>query len=51
MGAYLNVKINAAGLKDRRFADDILAKGAEIERRVIEAEAEIMSIVGAKIES
>ena len=28
MGAYLNVKINAAGLKDRDFADEMLAKGA-----------------------
>lgn len=49
MGAYLNVKINASGLKDREFADSMLALGAEIERRTIEAEAEIMKIVNAKI--
>ncbi len=49
IGAYLNVKINAAGLKDRNFADDILAKGAEIERKAIEAEAEIMGVVNEKI--
>lgn len=49
MGAFLNVKINAAGLKDREFADDILARGAEIERRAIEAESEIMAIVNSKI--
>lgn len=49
MGAYLNVKINASGLKDREFADDILKRGAEIERRAIEAEAEIMAIVNSKI--
>lgn len=49
MGAYLNVKINAAGLKDREFAEDIIARGAEIERRAIEAESEIMSIVNGKI--
>ena len=50
MGAYLNVKINAAGLKDRVFADDLLAKGAEIERRAIEMESEIMAIVNRKID-
>jgi glutamate formiminotransferase/formiminotetrahydrofolate cyclodeaminase len=49
MGAYLNVKINAAGLEDRKFADDLLARGAEIERRSIELEAEILAIVNGKI--
>ena len=50
MGAYLNVKINAAGLKDRAFAGEILAKGAEIERQALQAETEIMTIVNAKID-
>ncbi|MBX3293688.1 MAG: glutamate formimidoyltransferase [Acidobacteria bacterium] len=49
MGAYLNVKINAAGLKDREFADDLLTRGAEIERKSIEREAEILAIVNGKI--
>jgi glutamate formiminotransferase/formiminotetrahydrofolate cyclodeaminase len=49
MGAFLNVKINAAGLKDRAFADELLARGAEIERNAIELEAEIMRIVNDKI--
>ena len=49
MGAYLNVKINAAGLKDRDFADEMLAKGAEIERKAIEAEAEILGVVNKKV--
>lgn len=49
MGAFLNVKINAAGLKDRAYADDILARGANIESRAIALEAEIMDIVNAKI--
>ncbi len=49
MGAFLNVKINAAGLKDRDYADNIVARGAEIERRAAEAEAEIMKIVNAAI--
>lgn len=50
IGAYLNVKINVAGLKDRNFADDILARAAEIERHAIEAEADILAIVNAKID-
>lgn len=49
IGAYLNVKINAAGLKDREFADDLLKRGAEIERGAIEREAEILKIVNQKI--
>ncbi|MBP9664971.1 MAG: glutamate formimidoyltransferase [Pyrinomonadaceae bacterium] len=49
MGAYLNVKINAAGLKDRAYADDIVARGAEVERRAAEAEAGIIALVNSKI--
>ncbi len=49
MGAYLNVKINAAGLDDRAFADDMLAQGAEIQRKAVQLEAEIMEIVNKKI--
>jgi glutamate formiminotransferase/formiminotetrahydrofolate cyclodeaminase len=49
MGAFLNVKINAAGLKDKAFAEDMLARGAEIQRQAIDAESEILSIVEKKI--
>lgn len=49
MGAYLNVKINAAGLKDREYADHILTQGAEIELQATQQESEIMAIVNAKI--
>ena len=49
MGAFLNVRINAAGLKDRAFAEDMLTRGAEIERDAIRLETEIMSIVNEKI--
>jgi glutamate formiminotransferase/formiminotetrahydrofolate cyclodeaminase len=51
MGAFLNVKINAAGLKDRAYADAILARGAEIEKRAIEFETKILAIVNKKITS
>ncbi|MBK9162522.1 MAG: glutamate formimidoyltransferase [Acidobacteria bacterium] len=49
IGAFLNVKINAAGLKDKDFAAEMLARGAEIERKAIEQEATIMEIVNGKI--
>lgn len=51
MGAYLNVKINASGLKDKSFADSMLARGAEIEQNAIKMESEIMSIVNSRIAS
>lgn len=51
MGAFLNVKINAAGLKDKAFAEDIVRRGAEIEQKAIKVEAEIMTIVNARISS
>ena len=49
IGAFLNVKINAAGLKDKVFAEEILQKGAEIEGQAVQLEAEIMEIVNSKI--
>jgi glutamate formiminotransferase / formiminotetrahydrofolate cyclodeaminase len=49
IGAYLNVKTNAPGLKDREFADRLLAEGAEMERQAIERESEILMIANSKI--
>ncbi|MFN0279739.1 MAG: glutamate formimidoyltransferase [Pyrinomonadaceae bacterium] len=49
LGAYLNVKINAAGLKDNAFADDIVKRGADLETQAVQFEAEIMTIVNYKI--
>jgi glutamate formiminotransferase/formiminotetrahydrofolate cyclodeaminase len=49
MGAYLNVRINAAALKDRAYAESMIAKGAAIERKADQFEAEIMTMVDAKI--
>ena len=51
MGAFLNVKINAAGLKDRDFAQKMIARGSEIERESIQAESDILAIVNEKIGS
>jgi len=49
MGAYLNVKINCASLEDKMFVNDTLARGAEIERKAIEKEREILALVNEKI--
>ena len=49
MGAFLNVKINASGLQDKDFAQDIVARGAAIEQKAIELEKEILQIVNGKI--
>lgn len=49
MGAFLNVKINAAGLSDKAFAADIVAKGQAIQEKAIALEAEILKVVNGKI--
>ncbi len=49
MGARLNVKINAAGLKDREVADRLIAEAEEIAARAAELEKEVLEIVEQKI--
>jgi glutamate formiminotransferase/formiminotetrahydrofolate cyclodeaminase len=49
MGAFMNVKINASGYKDKAFVDDVLKRGEEIEQKTIAAEAEIIILVNGKI--
>jgi len=49
MGAYLNVKINCADLGDKKFVEDILAKGAAIQEKAIAKETEILKIVDGKM--
>lgn len=49
MGAFLNVKINASGVDDKDFVNDILTKGKEIEEKAIEMEKEIINLVDKKI--
>ncbi|HBI81856.1 MAG TPA: glutamate formimidoyltransferase [Bacteroidales bacterium] len=51
MGAYLNVKINASGLKNKDKADEFITKGADIVRKAQQMEAEILSIVESKIQA
>ena len=49
MGAHLNVKINAASLKDEAFKAQILKEAAEIEAAALKEEAEILEIVNKVI--
>lgn len=49
MGAYLNVKINAADVEDKAFVEDKLKQGSDIEQQTIALEAEILKIVNEKI--
>ena len=49
MGAHLNVKINAASLKDEAFKAEILKEAAEIEAAALKEEQEILEIVNRVI--
>lgn len=49
MGAFMNVRINAAGYDDKEFTATVIAKGKEIEKNTIALEKEILSVVNTKI--
>jgi glutamate formiminotransferase/formiminotetrahydrofolate cyclodeaminase len=49
MGAFLNVKINASGLKDTKFSEEMIKRGNLIEIDTVRLEAEIMDILNRKI--
>ncbi len=50
MGAHLNVKINAAGVKKDEWLTKILSEAQTIEEKTIATEKEILAIVNTKIE-
>ncbi|MBO7185295.1 MAG: glutamate formimidoyltransferase [Alistipes sp.] len=50
MGACLNVKINAAGLKDRAAAEALVKEAEEIQALAQKAEAEVLAVVESKIQ-
>lgn len=50
MGACLNVKINAAGLKDRAMAEALVKEAEEIQALAQKAEAEVLAVVESKIQ-
>ena len=49
MGAYLNVMINAATVKEDTRVKEMVEKGYEIEKAAIKRESELLEIVKAKI--
>ena len=49
LGAGLNVKINAGGLKNRETADRLIAEANQLIAKANEAEKEIMNIVESKL--
>lgn len=51
MGAFLNVKINASSLEDKAFAAEYVSKGEELQKKAIDKEEAILSIVLSKIKS
>jgi len=48
-GAYLNVKINAAGINDKEFTNDLISKGEEIAQKTQACCKEVMETVEQKI--
>lgn len=50
LGAWLNVKINAAGLKDRNKAEELLADAVKTAHEAMRLEEEILRIVNGVIE-
>ncbi|RYZ49256.1 MAG: glutamate formimidoyltransferase [Sphingobacteriales bacterium] len=49
MGAFMNVRINAAGYDDKDFVTDIIARGRKIENNAIALENDILKLVNEKI--
>ena len=50
LGACLNVKINAVGLKDQAKAAELIADAREIAAKAVTEEREILEIVNSKID-
>jgi glutamate formiminotransferase/formiminotetrahydrofolate cyclodeaminase len=42
-GAFLNVRINVKGLKDKSFSEKLLAEGSEIDKKTTEREEYLIS--------
>ncbi len=49
MGAFLNVRINCGSVEDKAFVQEMLTRGAELQKQAVSAEEEILRIVNAKI--
>ena len=49
MGAYMNVRINAAGYDNKVFVKEMVARGNQLQNDAIALEADILKIVNEKI--
>ncbi len=49
VGAYFNVRINAKDIKDRAFADDIIAKAEKIYQATLQNEKEVIAFIDSKM--
>lgn len=49
IGAYLNVKINAGGLKDAEFTSKVLAEADQMRAAAVKEEARILQLVESKM--
>ena len=49
LGAFMNVKINASGYKDKGFTDTVIVEGSKIEADTIALEKAIIELVNSKI--
>lgn len=48
-GAYMNVRINAGGIDDKDFVNNLIQQGASIEKQAEQLEKEIVELVDRKI--
>ncbi|MEZ4739375.1 MAG: cyclodeaminase/cyclohydrolase family protein [Flavobacteriales bacterium] len=49
IGAYLNVRINCAGLEDEAFKKKVLDEAEDLRTKVVALEEEVMALTLAKI--
>lgn len=49
LGAYFNVRINAKDIKDRQWAEDMLAKAKDIYQQALKIEQETIALVDQKL--
>lgn len=49
LGAFMNVKINASGLTDKEFANEMIAKGQELHDKTVTKEGDVIALVNSKM--
>ena len=48
-GAYFNVRINAKDIKDRDYADKMIAKAEKIYQSTLQKENEVIALIDSKM--